>query len=125
EIDGNGSGHSGTSALTQYLEHNNKLYFVSRRYLHVTDGTLENTKIVGRVWEAFTKLVAYSDILAINNKLYLLFFSVDYNRLSIWESDGVSWTSEIYFAENDRYFAPSNLTTYNNSLIFCGPNESG
>ena len=30
EIDGNGSGVVGTAALTQYIEHNNKLYFVSR-----------------------------------------------------------------------------------------------
>ncbi|HBY67026.1 MAG TPA: hypothetical protein DEG69_04205, partial [Flavobacteriaceae bacterium] len=45
EVDGNGSNGS-TISPSEYVQYNNKLYFVTREYLYTTDGTLENTKIV-------------------------------------------------------------------------------
>ncbi len=55
EIDGNGAGPGGTSALTQYIEYKNELYFMSRHYLHKTDGTLENTIIITSMYYASVK----------------------------------------------------------------------
>ncbi|WP_435132276.1 T9SS type A sorting domain-containing protein [Formosa sp. A9] len=126
EIDGNGSGPGGTSALSQYIEFNNKLYFVSRNYLYETDGTSENTKIVTSLWNAQNNLVAYSDVIEANNKLYFQFFSVDNYQLSIWESDGTSAnTNEIYTKNSSQYFFPSNLSEADNLLIFCSSNDTG
>lgn len=126
ELDGNGSGPGGTSALTQYIQYNNKLYFVSRSFLHETDGTLENTKTISRLWQASTNLVEYSDVIELNNKLYFLFFSDDNFQLSIWESDGTeAGTNEIYYIDNEQYFSPSNFATTSDALIFCSTNETG
>ena len=126
EIDGNGSGLTGTAALTQYIEHNNKLYFVSRFHLYETDGTKQNTKVVADLWQASIDLVSYSDVIEVNDKLYFSFFKAENYKLSIWETDGTtSGTKEIYSKQNTRYFMPSNLSQSNNSLLFCGPNSTG
>jgi len=126
EIDGNGSGVVGTAALTQYIEHNNKLYFVSRFHLHETDGTKQNTKAIADIWQASLNLVGYSDVIEVNDKLYFSFFKAETCKLSIWESDGTTLgTKEIYSKQSNRYFMPSNLSKSNNSLIFCGPNSTG
>jgi ELWxxDGT repeat protein len=126
EIDGNGSGPGGTAALTQYIEHNNKLYFVSRFHLHETDGTTENTKVIADLWQAYTNLVSYSDVIEVNNKLYFYFFSADNYRLEIWETNLTeSHTQQMYSTINSRYFFPSNLSKCDNSLLFCGSNQTG
>ncbi|KAF2339052.1 T9SS type A sorting domain-containing protein [Flavobacterium nitrogenifigens] len=126
EIDGNGSYPSGTSGLTQYIEHNNKLYFVSRNYLHETDGTLENTKVIGDVWIAQQYLVHHSSVIEANNNLYFMFFSADLNKLSIWKFDSVnSNVAEIYSKTSNHYFSPSNFTKTDNSLLFSSANETG
>jgi hypothetical protein len=116
----------GTAALTQYIEHNNKLYFVSRFHLYETDGTQQNTKVVADLWQASIDLVSYSDVIEVNNKLYFSFFKAENYKLSIWETDGTaSGTKQIYSKQNTRYFMPSNLSASSNSLIFCGPNSTG
>ncbi|MBJ2125602.1 T9SS type A sorting domain-containing protein [Flavobacterium sp. IB48] len=126
EIDGNGSYPQGTSGLTQYIEHNNKLYFVSRNYLHETDGTLENTKVIGNVWVAQQYLVHHSSVIEANNNLYFMFFSADLNKLSIWKFDSVnSNVAEVYSKVSDHYFSPSNFTKTDNSLLFSTENETG
>lgn len=126
EIDGNGAGPRGTSALTQYIEFNNELYFVSRYYLHKTDGTLENTVDITTLHSASTRLIDYADVVEANGKLYFSFFEVDYNRLFIWESDGTtSGSTKIYDESGSRYFMTSNLLGNDNSLIFCGVNNTG
>lgn len=125
-IDGNGSEEPGTSSLTQYIEHNNKLYFVSRYFLHETDGTLQNTKSVARLFQAQNDLVEYSNVIEVNNNLYFMFFSADKNILSIWKFDTVNRTSaEIYREQSTRYFSPSNFVKKDNSLIFCSSNSIG
>ncbi|WP_264551677.1 T9SS type A sorting domain-containing protein [Flavobacterium sp. N2038] len=126
EIDGNGSYPTGTSGLTQYIEHNNKLYFVSRNYLHETDGTLENTKVVGDVWKAQQYLAHHSSVIEANNNLYFMFFSADLNKLSIWKFDSANNSvAEIYSKTSDHYFSPSNFTKTGNSLLFSSANETG
>lgn len=126
EIDGNGSDLTGTSGLTQYIEHNNELYFVSRNYLHETDGTLENTKVIGDVWIAQQYLVHHSSVIEANNNLYFMFFSADLNKLSIWKFDSAnSNVTEIYSKTSDHYFSPSNFTKTDNSLLFSTANETG
>lgn len=126
EIDGNGSAVGGTSGLTQYIEHNNKLYFVSRYYLHETDGTLENTKVVGNVWNAQQSLVQYSTAIEANNNLYFMFFSLELNKLSIWKFDSVNKNvSEIYSKSSPQYFSPSSFAKTDNSLLFSSSNDTG
>ncbi|WP_433816202.1 T9SS type A sorting domain-containing protein [Flavobacterium johnsoniae] len=126
EIDGNGSDHVGTSGLSQYIEHNGKLYFVSRYYLHETDGTLENTRTVGEVWKAQQNLVQYSSVIEAGNNLYFMFFSADLYQLAIWKFDSVNNNvAEIYNKISTHYFTPSNFTKTNNSLLFSGANETG
>lgn len=123
EIDGNGAGPGGTSALTQYIEFNNEFYFVSRNYLHKTDGTYENTKTVATLT---SQLISFADAIEVNGKLYFSFFEADFNRLFIWESDGTeAGTKKIYDEASDRYFIPSNLLGKDNNLIFCGFNDNG
>lgn len=125
-LDGNGSYPSGTSGLTQYINYNDKLYFISRYYLHETDGTAAGTKIISDVWDAGSDLLRFSDAIEVGGKMYFMFYSADLYQLSIWESDGTTnGTKEIYTNNSNRYFYPSNLVTINNSLIFCASNESG
>lgn len=126
EIDGNGSNPGGTSGLTQYVEHNNKLYFVSRFFLYETDGTLENTKNLGNVWNAGRNLVDYSTVIEVNNNLYFMFFSAELNKLSIWEFNSVTRSvTEIYTKTSLKYFSPSSFAKTDNSLLFSSPNETG
>lgn len=125
-IDGNGSDPEGTTGLTQYIEHNNKLYFVSRNYLHETDGTLENTKIIGNVWSGQQNLAQYGSVIEANNDLYFMFFSAELNKLSIWKFDSVNKNVvEIYSKTSSYYFPPSNLAKTDNSLLFSSPNGTG
>ena len=136
EIDGNGAGPGGSSALTQYIEFNNKMYFVARSInifgypicvgIMKTDGTLENTVPVKAVHDGATRLIDYADVIEANGKLYFSFFEVDYNRLFIWETDGTeSGSNKIYDETGSRYFMTSNLLGNDNSLIFCGVNNTG
>ncbi len=126
EIDGNGAGESGTSDLTQYIEFNDELYFVSRNYLYKTDGTLENTTTITTLHAASTRLVDYADVVEVNGKLYFSFFEIDLNRLFIWESDGTALGSKkIYDELGSRYFMTSNLLGNGSSLLFCGLNDTG
>lgn len=126
EIDGNGSARGGTSGLTQYIEHNNKLYFVSRSFLFETDGTLENTKIIGNVWNAQQNLVENSDVIEVNNNLYFMFFSPDLQKLSIWKFDSVNKNVvEIYSKTSADYFSSSSFAKTDNSLLFSSANEIG
>ncbi|MDO6761820.1 T9SS type A sorting domain-containing protein [Tamlana sp. 2_MG-2023] len=121
-LDGNG----GNYALSQYIEFNNELYFVSRNYLHKTDGTAENTVEITTLHAASTRLIDYADAVVANGKLYFSFFEADFGRLFIWETDGSSIGSKIIFDnEENGFFAPSNLLGVNNSLVFFGPNETG
>jgi len=125
-IDGNGAGPGGSSSLTQYIEFNNSLYFISRHYLHKTDGTLENTQIVTSFHNANTRLINYADAIEVNGKLYFSFYEMDYNRLFIWETDGTeAGSSKIYDVTGDRYYMISNLERNGNNLVFCGKNVSG
>jgi ELWxxDGT repeat protein len=126
EIDGNGSGPSGTSELTQYIEKGNKLYFVSRYYLFETDGTLENTKSLANLYIAQTSLVNYSDVIEVNNNLYFMFFFADSYKLEIWKFDlTTKMTSIIYRNISPQYFYPSNFMENSGSLLFSGPNSNG
>ncbi|WP_332243940.1 T9SS type A sorting domain-containing protein [Flavivirga spongiicola] len=122
DLDGNGSSNG---TLSQYIEYNNKLYFVSRYFLHETDGTLENTKVIANLWNATTNLVDFSDVIEVNNKLYFLFYSMDLLKLSIYESDGTSsGTNEIYTDISDQYFYPSYLSKKNDDLLFTTVNNT-
>lgn len=132
-IDGNGSGVNpyddqvGTAALSQYLEMDNKLYFVSRKLLHVTDGTLENTKSISNLFQANTNLARFSDVISVNGKLYLMFVTRQ-NELMIWESDGTALnTKQISYkaSSNYDYFVPSKFLLLNNKLYFLGPDQTG
>jgi len=131
EIDGNGSGndggYGGTSLLSQYIEHNQKLYFVSRNYIYETDGTLQNTKKtyydISNIGES---TIRHSDVIAINNKLYFLYFSVETSTLIIQEmKSDLSGLKEIYYKRGSTYFSPSNLADYNGNLMFTTGNDSG
>ncbi|MBS2213463.1 T9SS type A sorting domain-containing protein [Carboxylicivirga mesophila] len=126
EIDGNGAGPTGTSDLTQYIELNNELYFVSRYYLHKTDGTLANTQELAYVHNASTRLIDYADVVKYNGKLYFSFFEADYNRLFIWESDGTDYgTRKVFDSYTNDYFVPSNLVGEEQSLVFTFGNDAG
>ncbi|ARV05273.1 hypothetical protein BTO04_00560 [Polaribacter sp. SA4-10] len=124
EIDGNGSTGS-TSDLSQYIEYNNKLYFITRYFLYETDGTTGGTNQVTSVWNAQNNLVTFGDAIELNNKMYFSFFSKGLKKLSIYESDGTSFgTSEIYTVTNSQYFYPSYLNTFGDNLIFSSVNSS-
>lgn len=125
-IDGNGSDSAGTPGLTQYIEHNGKLYFISRYYLHETDGTLENTKTIGNVWNAQLDLVQHGSAIEAGNNLYFMFFSANLNKLSIWKFDSVNNNiTEIYSKTSNHYFPPSNFSKTDTSLLFSSANETG
>jgi len=126
EISGNGAGSIGSSALSQYIEFNNELYFVSRDYLHKTDGTLDNTVIITSLYSAETGFITFADVIEANEKLYFSFFKVDNYHLFIWESDGTeSGSNKIYDESGNRYFTTSNLLGMEDALIFCGVNNTG
>ncbi|PNW28740.1 T9SS type A sorting domain-containing protein [Formosa algae] len=125
-IDGNGSGPGGTSALSQYIEYNDKLYFVSRYYLHETDGTLEHTTTLANIWDGGSNLANYSDVIEANNKLYFQFYSSNKYQLAIYESDGTTAnTKQIYFKQGTDSFFPSALHTTTEALLFSSPNDNG
>ncbi|WP_291285152.1 T9SS type A sorting domain-containing protein [Flavobacterium sp.] len=125
-LSGNGSGYSGTNALSQYIKFNNKLYFITRHFLYETDGTLENTKNIGSVWNAQSDLVNYSSAIEVNNNLYFIFFSANKHKLSIWKFDPANRTlNEIYTHTSQKYFSPSNFIKIDNSLLFLSSNEIG
>lgn len=132
EIDGNGVAPGGTSGLSQYKVFNNELYFIARSGFYFsafgrvgimkTDGSIENTVAVKELY-AGNQLTDFGDVIEINNKLYFSFFWLNGNRQSIWESDGSeAGTQLIYNISNSKYFAPSDLSSHNGSLIFSGPN---
>lgn len=130
-IDGNGSGNyggfGGTSLLSQYIEYNQNLYFVSRQYIYETDGTLLNTKRTPySILNIGESTIRHSDVIAINNKLYFLFFSVESGTLIIQEMESnLSGLREIYYKRGINYFSPSNLADYNGKLMFTTGNDSG
>ncbi|WP_198664931.1 ELWxxDGT repeat protein [Lewinella sp. IMCC34191] len=126
ELDGNGSAPGGTTPLSQYIEFEDKLYFISRRYLHRTDGTVENTEQVTSFHQAFTQLIAYGDVIVASGKLYFSFFEEYSNRLFIYETDGTAVGSSLIYDEwRPEYFMTSNLLPRGDSLFFCGPNPEG
>ncbi|MFD0963557.1 T9SS type A sorting domain-containing protein [Pseudofulvibacter geojedonensis] len=126
EIDGNGSGGTGsTSELSHYIVFNENLYFISRYSLHKTDGTIVNTNQVANVWNAQTNIVNFGDIIEINGKMYFSFYSKDQKKLSIYESDGTTGgTSEIYTITSSEYFYPSFLVSSDDNLIFSSINST-
>jgi len=125
-MDGNGSAPAGTSDLSQYVEYNNKLYFVNRYYLYETDGTLENTNKVASLWNAQHDTLAFSDVIEVDNKLYFMFFSDTLNKLSIFKYDpALGISSEIYTNLGSQYFSPSHFAKGNNALLFTASNQNG
>lgn len=125
-IDGNGSGIGGTSALSQYVEHDNILYFVSRQYLYKTDGTLANTSQVTSLHNAQIDLINYSDAIEINGNLYFQFYQHDDKRLFIWEyNPNTDIATKIYDSSSTQTFGVANFIDYQNDLFFIGPNPSG
>ncbi|MCM0666259.1 T9SS type A sorting domain-containing protein [Flavobacterium tyrosinilyticum] len=130
---GNGSGYNlignsytgGTSFLSQYLEFNNKLYFSSANFLHETDGTLENTKIIANTGFGQNS-VKYSDIIEEENNLYLQFYSDETNSLKICKYDILNKTfTEIYKNDTSQSFSPFILAKTNDSLLFGASNVNG
>lgn len=125
-LDGNASADNNTSDLSQYIVFNNDLYFVTRTHLYKTDGTLANTVQVAPVWNGQNDLVQFSDVIELNGKMYLLFFSKYLYKLSIYESDGtLAGTSEIFTTTSSGYFYPSYLNTSGDNLVFSSVNTNG
>ncbi len=123
-IDGNGAGVNGTAALTQYIEYLSELYFVSRHFLHKTDG--HTTTDIIEMHNATTDLIEYADVIEVNDHLYFSFFDFNARRLFIWESDGTQTGSlNIYDEIRSNYFMTSNLSSWGNQLVLLGPNQSG
>lgn len=133
EMDGNGSGmvggSGGSSFLTQFITHNNKLYFTSRYFLYETDGTAENTKNVATVRNPlFGGLIYHDDIIVVDNNLYLMFvtqktFNNYSGSVSLLKFDTSNNTIlSVYERKIDKYFLASNLTKIGNSLVFTSSN---
>lgn len=135
-MNGNGSGlaggSGGTSILTQFIEHNNKLYFTSKYFLFETDGTLENTKNVATVINPLLGggLVFYDDVIAVDNNLYLMFVSqksipniIGSINILKFDTSNNSIVS-VYEKKMDKYFFASTLTRIGNSLFFTTSNEN-
>jgi len=136
EIDGNGAGFGGSSALTQYIEFKNALYFVARSYsifgyttsvgIMKTDGTLNNTVPVKAIYDGNNNILEYADVVEISGKLYFSLFDATLNQLIIWESDGTTnGTKKIYDKNSDRFFMTSKLINNEGNLVFCGVNSKG
>lgn len=124
ELDGNGS-TGNTSELSQYINYNNKLYFITRNFLFETDGTTTGTNPIAIVWNAQSDLVTFGDVIELNGHIYFSFFSKDLNKLSIYKSDGsASGTSEIYTITSGQYFYPSYLNSSDENLIFSSINSN-
>lgn len=133
EVDGNGSGLAygngstigGIGILTQYIEHNNKLYFVTRDSLFETDGTLESTKSVAKISNYKNISLFFSDIIEANNNLYLMFVTKT-NDISILKFDSVSNDiNSVYENTSSYYFSPSNFFKIDSSLLFTSSNSAG
>lgn len=128
ELTGNGSGVGGSSALSQYIEGDNKLYFVTLIGLFETDGTLSNTRMISSsLWPLFSD-INYSNVIKEDHNLYFLFFSESNFNLQIWKHDLANEeTSRIYSRNTNtqKYFFPSGLVKTDDSLLFCGPNSTG
>ncbi len=126
ELTGNGIGSSGTFVLSQYIEFNDELYFVSSRFIHKTDGTLENTKTVTSYHTSPYGSLDAGFVAEADGKLFFSFYDLENNRLIVWESDGtLSGSKKIYDESGFKHFTTSNLLGEENALIFCGPNDSG
>jgi ELWxxDGT repeat protein len=136
QLDGNGSGPSGTAHPTQFIEYNGALYLVARSSqlfpypktvgILKTDGTVAGTQPVLGIHEGNMDLIEYGEVVLHQNKLYFSLFDVDRNRYFIWESMGTSGTTKkIYDYSSDTYFSPSNLCASGNNLLFTSGNASG
>lgn len=122
EIDGNGSAGS-TFEFSQYINYNNKLYFVTRYFLYETDGTISGTNQIANF--SWNNLVSFGDVVELNGEMYFSFFLKDNKKLSIYESDGTSsGTSEVYTVTSSQYFYPSYLNSSGNNLIFSSVNSN-
>lgn len=127
ELSGNGAGffHGNRSSdiLSQYIEFNNYLYFVTGLGIMKTDGTIANTQLVYGGTGAGMK---QASVIELNNKLYFSFYEENYDHVSVYESDGTNLgTKKIYDQSASKYIVPSRLEKYNTSLLFTGPNSSG
>ncbi|WP_264529469.1 T9SS type A sorting domain-containing protein [Flavobacterium sp. N502540] len=134
EVSGNGSGFvtteggaiGGGPILTQYIEHNGKLYFVTSNFLFETDGTLKNTKSIANVKGDKQGSVFHSDIIEANNNLYLMFFRLETNNISILKFDLVNNSiNSVYENTSSHYFSPSNFMKVDDSLLFTSSNSTG
>jgi len=133
EVDGNGSGLAygdgsavgGLGILTQYIEHNNKLYFVTRNSLFETDGTLENTKSVARINNYENISLFFSDIIEVNNNLYLMFLTKTHNISILKFDSATNEINSVYENTSSNYFSPSNFLKTNSSLLFTSSNSAG
>jgi ELWxxDGT repeat protein len=117
------SGLRATDILSQYIEFNNYLYFVTGSGIMKTDGTTQNTQLVYGGTGAGMK---QASVIELNNKLYFSFYEENNNHVSIYESDGTTeGTKQIYNQSASKYIVPSKLEKHNTSLLFTGPNSSG
>lgn len=133
EVDGNGAGPGGTSALTQYIKYNNTLYFVVRSRalfgsnsvgIVKTDGSLINTVPIIGLYDGSQRLMSYVDAIEIKGKFYFSFYRAGNGHLFIWESDGfASGTQKVYDVVGSNLFFPSNLAQANGQLLFTGLNN--
>ncbi len=139
DLEGSGSGYDdfgrsgGSSMFSQYIIHENNLYFVARGTIFgsdqsvgimKTDGTVENTVPVGKVHEGY--MINYGGVAEVNGKLYFSFFEYKKNRLFIWETDGTATgTEKVYDITAEQYFGPSNLIVDESKLLFTSAGSSG
>jgi ELWxxDGT repeat protein len=124
ELNGNGAGYvtgyGGTDILTQYIEFNNNLFFVTSEGIMKSDGTIANTKLIaGGIGGGMRE----PSVIEINNKLYFSFYAYGNPQVSVYESDGTNdGTKLIYNQYSGKYIIPSVLGKSNTSLLFTGPN---
>ncbi|MEJ1239283.1 ELWxxDGT repeat protein [Chryseolinea sp. T2] len=125
-IDGNGSGPSGTSHPTQFVEYNGSLYFIARggafplpqSGLMKTDGTVAGTVAVKSLHSG-SAIVNYSQGFEYNDKMYFTFFEVTTRRFSIVESDGTTAnTTTIFDQSYPNYFSPGQTLARDGFLYF-------
>ena len=134
DINSDNSSFSNSSAPTDFIKYNDKLYFSADdgengRELWVSDGTSEGTNLVadinsgtGRYGEPSGSFP--NDFIELNGKLY---FSADdgENGRELWVSDGTSegtnLVADINLGSSYGYANssdPSNFTKFNNKLYF-------